>query len=398
MSLFRKQTQQSSGDFDYLSPNDCYLDTACQSLRPQCVIDAEMEYYQRYNACGGRVKYEWGETVDKKVEDTREQVLAYLGKSSRDYVVAFTLNTTYGVNLILNQLETAPYSRIVTSDIEHNSVFLPTIALRKRSGLERIVLPRTDDGSIVYKREQLKKSIAIFNAVSNIDGRVLSNIKDLASDIHAQGGVLCVDAAQAMVSQRATLSELDFDCLFGSSHKMYGPSLGFIVIKKTLLEQCAFNFIGGGMVSDVLNDSYTLIADETQRASRLEPGLQDWAAIIGFSQALIWLTKEDRYAESVRLASLLRNELKTIPEIVLTNESPSSIVTWYANGIDSHAIALMYSKNNIMVRSGYFCCHYYLQQVKNIPPLVRMSFGAHNTDTDIQTIIAATKTIFTILK
>ncbi|MFH0770493.1 MAG: hypothetical protein V1926_03900, partial [Candidatus Peregrinibacteria bacterium] len=62
MALFRKTDGKKAvndgggllPDFAYLDPSACYLDSACQTLRPQPVIDAEMAYYQQYGACGER--------------------------------------------------------------------------------------------------------------------------------------------------------------------------------------------------------------------------------------------------------------------------------------------------------------------------------------------------------
>jgi cysteine desulfurase/selenocysteine lyase len=34
------------------------------------VIDALKDYYETYGACGGRVKYAWGQKVDSLVEET----------------------------------------------------------------------------------------------------------------------------------------------------------------------------------------------------------------------------------------------------------------------------------------------------------------------------------------
>ena len=70
--------------------------------------------------------------VDEQIEATRESVIDYLGLSHKDYVCSFTMNTTYGINLVLNQLPTGIYEQVITSEIEHNSVFLPTIELAKR--------------------------------------------------------------------------------------------------------------------------------------------------------------------------------------------------------------------------------------------------------------------------
>ena len=63
-------SEQDAGDFGYLGPDTHYFDSACQTLRPQPVIAAVTEYYRQYNACGGRVKYAWGEKVDGIVADT----------------------------------------------------------------------------------------------------------------------------------------------------------------------------------------------------------------------------------------------------------------------------------------------------------------------------------------
>ena len=87
-------------DFEYLPAGAHYFDSACQSLRPQCVIDVLNEYYTDYNSCGERVKYAWGKQVDERVEETREAVLDLLKLKSKHYFVSFTLNTTYGLNLL----------------------------------------------------------------------------------------------------------------------------------------------------------------------------------------------------------------------------------------------------------------------------------------------------------
>ena len=85
--LFRKKDDtkivgaDSNSDFAYLPDSAVYLDSACQSLRPQPVIDAVNEYYQKFNSCGERVKYQWGLTVDERVSQTRLDILKFLKNS-----------------------------------------------------------------------------------------------------------------------------------------------------------------------------------------------------------------------------------------------------------------------------------------------------------------------------
>lgn len=394
MALLRRG--RAAGDlnqdknFGYLPPSDIYVDTACQTLRPQAVIDAMQTYYHEYNACGGRVKYEWGRKVDDQIGQARQAVLKLAGKAGRDYVAAFTLNTTYGLNLLLGQLPEGKFRRIITSDIEHNSVFLPTMTAAKRLGVPRQVLERRPDGTIDYKPADLAGSVIVVNTTSNIDGRNLPNARQLVRDAHSQDGLVIIDGAQTMAHHPEALQDLDFDALCFSGHKMYGPSLGVIVAKKSLLELLDYKFIGGGTVEDVQKDSYSLLRDDP--ASRLEPGLQDFAGIIGLKAAIDWRAKfkpEGLPAakQQQQLAEKLYAGVKDLPTVRLLNASPQPILSFATTKLDAHRLAVYLSAEGIMARSGYFCCHYFLHARHKLPPQLRLSIGLNNTHAQIDKVI-----------
>jgi cysteine desulfurase/selenocysteine lyase len=207
-------------DFDYLHDGDVYLDSACQSLRPRPVIEALNRYYTEHNSCGERVKYAWGRQTDELVEDTRAAVLKYLKLKNKDYSVSFTLNTTYGINLLLQQFKNGIFKKVVTSDIEHNSPFLATMTFAKRQGIPREVIVRNDDGSINIDEYDFTKALVVVNAASNIDGRKLLNIKDLIKKVHKQGGIIIVDAAQTLAHSSEILEKTEADAICTSAHKM----------------------------------------------------------------------------------------------------------------------------------------------------------------------------------
>lgn len=382
-------------DFSHIDVNDIYMDSSCQSIRPQPVINSLTEYYEKYNACGGRVKYKWGQKVDNKIEETRELVLDFLELSAKDYVCSFTLNTTYGINLILNQLPEGIYEQVITSEIEHNSVFLPTIELSKRLGIKRTVLPRAEDGSLIYnKDDNLVKAVVVVNAASNIDGRLLANIKQLIKDTHAVGGIVIIDAAQTIAHYHETLIGSDADAICFSAHKMYAASLGGVVIRKDLLRGLDKKIIGGGMVSAVHEQTYDLLPDEM--SSWLEPGLQAYGEIISLNNAIRWLqTVKPQGLKPTDYIAKLSNQLfvglSDIPNLQMINKSPSPVISVYSPNIDSHRLAIFLSGAGIMARSGYFCCHYYLIEKLQIPPLVRLSIGLHTTENDIIKTIEAIK-------
>ncbi len=369
------------GDFAYVDPDACYLDAACQTLRPETVIQTEDEYYRRTNACGGRVKYRWGQTVDDGVRKARSVLLAYAGKSDKEYVAAFTLNTTYGINLVLHQLRVDGFNRIVTSEIEHNSALLPTITWAERHHKARSVLARAEDGSLRYQAGDLEKSVVLVNAMSNIDGRRLRNARQLAEDAHAAGGILLVDGAQAFGHAIGLLRETDYDAAFGSGHKMYGPSIGFIIIKRALIDRLDPFFIGGGTVTDAEQDRFSLLREGDEAFAVLEPGLQNWRGILGLSAAIQWLDGQtDAWEREHALAQRLFDGLKDMPRVRLLNREPSAVVSFHVDGIDAHQLALYLDERKIMCRSGAFCCHAYLTHQLGLPPLLRVSIGLYNTE------------------
>ena len=379
-------------DFDYLKPGEVYLDSACQSLRPQPVIDAINDYYLNFNACGERAKYKWGKITDAKVDETREKVLKFLKLKSKEYTVSFTLNTTYGINLLLNQLEPSLFEKVMTSDIEHNSPFLSTMAFAERTGLPRIVMKRNNDGSIPLDDYDFKKALVVVNCASNIDGRKLLNINELIKTVHKAGGLVIIDAAQAMAHNSSILEKTDADAICFSAHKLYAPSLGVIVWKKSLLDKLHTYFVGGGMVDDVEETSYQLSADSPNHIyTKFESGLQAWGEIIGLGAALDWLTsrKKSDWQEFTDNYQALYDFLKASPKVHLVNHEANPTMSFYIDGIDSHLLGEALSRVGIMARTGYFCVHYYLDHICHYPPLIRFSLGLHTTKDDIEKVKTA---------
>ena len=409
--MFKKN---SKNDFSYLNEKDIYLDGACQSLRPLPVIETLETYYKEHNSCGERVKYKWGRITDEKVNATREKVLNYLKLKKKDYFVSFTLNTTYGLNLILSQFDAkkAKIKYIVTSEVEHNSPFLSTISFAKKNGVKRKVIARNSDGSANLE-DIPKNSLVVLNSASNIDGRVLKNIKEVIKKVHEDSGYIVIDAAQTMAHSSYILEKCDADAICFSAHKMYAPSLGGIIMKKSFESLIETSFIGGGMVDDVDLDSYLLSKDNPEHLyTKFEAGLQAWGEIIALGSAIDWLEKISKTAKK----TLQENEQKvfdffekygsvgevdkTIGErrlhkgkLHLLNYEPSSTMSFYVDGLDSHLLGEALAEEGIMTRTGYFCVHYYLDHKMHFPPLVRLSFGYQNTPEQIDKLLEALKKV-----
>ena len=378
-------------DFEYLGEGEVYLDAACQSLRPQPVIDALNNYYTEHNSCGERVKYKWGVETDEKVEATRARVLKFLKLPARKYTVSFTLNTTYGINLILSQIRADAFKKVMTSEIEHNSPFLATMAFAERTGLPREVMQREEDGSIDIEAYDFTGAVVVINCAANFDGRKLENIKAVTKAVHKAGGILIIDAAQAMAHSVAIIQGVEVDAVCFSAHKLYAPSLGVIVWRDDLAQKMNVGFVGGGMVDDVEKETYLLSAENKEhRYTRFEAGLQAWGEIVGLGAAIDWLERLPKTAwqNLENNARELYDYLAAAEKVHLVNHVANPTLSFYVEGVDSHLLGSALSREDIMARTGYFCAHYYLDHVLGLPPLVRFSLGLHNRPSDIEKVKA----------
>ncbi|MBR3386235.1 aminotransferase class V-fold PLP-dependent enzyme [Candidatus Saccharibacteria bacterium] len=376
-------------DFDYLGEGEVYLDCACQSLRPRPVIDAINKYYTEHNSCGERVKYKWGRETDALVDATREKVLKYLKLKAKKYTVSFTLNTTYGINLILSQLDASRFEKVMTSEIEHNSPFLGTLGFSNRTGLPREVMERNADGTIDVNAYDFTSAVVVVNCASNFDGRKLGNIQELLKAVHKAGGILIIDAAQAMAHSADVLRGVEVDAICFSAHKLYAPSLGVIVWRDELLEYLEPLWLGGGMVDDVERDTFVLSAEgKEHRYSRFESGLQAWGEIVGLGAALDWLEglSQKDWQNFTDNYNELYDFISSSSRVNLVNHEANPTMSFYVDGLDSHLIGEALSRENIMARTGYFCVHYYLDHVLKCPPLIRFSVGLHNRPEDIEKV------------
>lgn len=400
-----------------------YLDSACQNLRPRSVVEALEKYYFEHNSCGERVKYPWGEKTDELVAGTRRKVLKMLKLRDKDYFVSFTLNTTYGINLILNQLKSEFVKKVVTSEVEHNSPFLATMALAEKLKVPRVILKRDTDGALLMEEGKVypdgavvssddavvssddavlefdgdfSGAVVVVNCMTNFDGRQLTNLKEVVKRVHKDGGIIILDAAQAMAHCHEILVKTEADAICFSAHKMYAASLGVIVARRDLIPKLEQRFVGGGMVDDVFADHYLLSAENKDHAHTIfEPGLQAWGEIITLGAAIDWLgtkTKADK-ANLSSLAANLFEFLQSKEKVHLINEKPSTVMSFYVDGLDSHLLEKALGQEGIMARSGYFCVHYYLDKVLGLPPLIRFSLSYANTKEDIVRIKEVMKNI-----
>lgn len=371
-----------------------YFDTACQSLRPQSVIDAIDQYYIKSSACSGRSMHQLAAEVTRRCDETRTGLAKFLNAAKKDEVV-FTRNTTEGINLVANSLNLQPGDVVLISDKEHNSNLIPWQRLVKKNGITFKIIPSKEDNTfdLAAYEKMLDKSVKLVSVgyTSNLDGVSLP-VGEIIKKAHANGSLTLVDAAQTAPHRQINVKALDVDFLAFSGHKMLGPSgTGVLYGKYALLEKIDPFLVGGDTVASSTYETCEFLPPP----EKFEAGLQDYAGIFGLGAAVKYL--QDVGFDNIQKQELAINEAitKGIQDVeglhLIGPADPhlrSGIVTFYIDGIDSHRIALMLDQMaGVEVRSGQHCVHSWFN-AHNIKGSVRASIYFYNTLEEADVLIA----------
>lgn len=392
-------------DFSILANNKwIYFDNACQSLRPQPVIDAITEYYQEYPACSGRSMHSLATKVSQKCDEARAIISKFVGAKRKEEII-FTRNTTEGINLIANSLELQKGDVVITTDKEHNSNLIPWQILVKKIGIVHTIIPSCSDNTFnlkAYEKEMNRKvKLVSMGFTSNLDG-VMIPAKEIIQIAHRHNSLVLLDAAQTAPHQRINVADLDADFLAFSGHKMLGPSgMGVLYGKYKLLEKLSPFMVGGDTVSSSTYTSNEFLPPP----EKFEAGLQDYAGMIGLGKAAKYLMDvgfSEIQKREYELNTYLTEELLTIPDLSIIGPKNagkrSGIVSFYIPGVDHHQIALILNQSaKIMVRSGQHCVHSWFH-AHDIPGSVRASLYFYNTMDEASIFVKELKRVISVLK
>lgn len=379
-----------------------YFDSACQSLRPQSVIDAITHYYTHQSACSGRSAHSLAASVTKDTEKARATIARFFHAKHPEEIL-FTRNTTEGINLVAHSLGLAKGDIVVTTDKEHNSNLIPWQVLAKTVGIKHVIIPSLADNSFdleAYK-EVLTRKVTLVSMVytSNLDGMSIP-AHEIVKLAHKAGALVLLDAAQAAPHRAIDVQKLDVDFLALSFHKMCGPSgMGILYGKKKLLESLSPFMVGGDTVASSTYSSHEFLPIP----EKFEAGLQDYAGILGAAAACEYLSQVGFDAiqkQELVINEYLTAELSKIPGLTIIGspnaKDRSGIVSFYIPGKDHHQIALMLSEMGIAVRSGQHCVHSWFHK-QNIPGSVRISAYFYNTLEEAQEMVQAIIRIVSVL-
>ena len=380
-------------DFPMLKQDIIYFDNGATSLKPKCVIDKMVDYYENYSANAHRGDYDISYKVDLEYENARDEVMNFINAKRKEEII-FTSGSTEGLNLIANgffaNLVDAG-DEILISTSEHASNVLPWFRLAKDYGCVINTIPLDDSLHITI--ENVKKSITprtkiiALAGVTNVIGDVRP-IKEIARLAHENNIFIVVDGAQSVPHMKCDVEDLDVDFLVFSAHKMLGPTgTGVLYGKKELLEKLEPINMGGGMNESFDNPNSIYLKD---LPARLEAGTPNIAGVIGLGEAIRYINKigiDKIHERELHLREYLIEKLVKIPHIDIINlEADSGIVAFNIDDIFSQDVAYYLNKYNICVRAGEHCAKI-LKNATGVTNTIRISLYFYNTESEIDTLV-----------
>lgn len=389
-------------DFPLLMQNKIiYIDNAATSQRPQCVIDAEGDFYKNYNANPLRGLYSLSVEATEVYENAREAVRKFIGAEKSNEII-FTRNTTESLNLVAYSYGLSNVKKgdeIVVSIMEHHSDLLPWQMVAKTCGAELKFIECAKDGSIdLEKVKELitsRTKIVAMTQVSNVLGREYP-VKEIAKLAHEKGAVMVVDGAQSTPHMRVDVTDLDADFFAFSGHKLLAPmGIGVLYGKEELLEKMPPFLSGGEMIDSVTRTS----AVYAELPHKFEAGTVNAAGAAGLKAAIDYIEKVgfDYIGErEIALTSRAIEKMKKIPHVnIIGSENAdehTGIVTFTIDNVHPHDISEILAADGIAVRAGHHCAQPLLTHLE-LNSTARASFAFYNTENEVDKFTDSVATI-----
>lgn len=389
-------------DFPLLMQNKIiYIDNAATSQRPQCVIDAEGDFYKNYNANPLRGLYSLSVEATEVYENAREAVRKFIGAEKSNEII-FTRNTTESLNLVAYSYGLSNVKKgdeIVVSIMEHHSDLLPWQMVAKTCGAELKFIECAKDGGIdLEKVKELitsRTKIVAMTQVSNVLGREYP-VKEIAKLAHEKGAVMVVDGAQSTPHMRVDVTDLDADFFAFSGHKLLAPmGIGVLYGKEELLEKMPPFLSGGEMIDSVTRTS----AVYAELPHKFEAGTVNAAGAAGLKAAIDYIEKvgfEYIGERELALTSRAIEKMKKIPHVnIIGSENAdehTGIVTFTIDNVHPHDISEILAADGIAVRAGHHCAQPLLTHL-GLNSTARASFAFYNTEDEVDKFTDSVATI-----
>jgi len=369
-----------------------YLDSAASAQKPQAVIDAERQVYERAYSNIHRGIHHLSMIATDAYEQARGKVQRFLGAAESREIVLLR-GTTEAVNLVAQSYgrkHVGAGDEVLITGLEHHSNIVPWQLLCEEKGAALKVAPIDDAGQVdmaaFERRLSPRTRIVSVSHVSNALGTI-DPVRRMTELGHAAGAVVMIDGAQAAPHLAVDVQAIGCDFYAFSGHKVYGPSgVGALYGKAVLLDAMPPWQGGGDMIASVTFEKSTW----NELPYKFEAGTPNIAGGIALGAAIDWVAKVGLAAIAAHEHDLLEYGtalLQTRPglRIVGTAREKAGVLSFVLDGVHPHDAGTILDYEGIAVRTGHHCAQPVMDRF-GIPATTRASLACFNTREELDAL------------
>ena len=384
-------------DFPIFKNRDiAYLDSGATAQKPQVVIDAINNFYDKFNANPHRGAYTLSVEATAVYEDTRAKIAKFINARHPEEII-FSKNASESLNLLaysygLDNLKNG--DDVVISIMEHHSNLVPWQFATQKTGSKLKYMYINDKFEL--SKDEIESKITDntkidgITHVSNVLGTI-NNVKEIIKYAHKKGAIVIVDASQSIPHMKIDVQDLDADFLVFSGHKMFAPlGIGVLYGKRELLNKMNPFLMGGDMIEYVYEQKTTF----APLPNKFEAGTQNVEGVVGLGAAIDYINSigyekiQEHDREIVDYARERLSKLDYLDLYMTPNaENHSAVISFNIKGVHPHDVASILDSENVCVRSGNHCAQP-LMRFLGIDSTCRASFYVYNTKEDVDRLVA----------
>ena len=383
-----------------------YLDNPAGTLVPQMVIDAVSEAMASASSNLGGY-FSASRRADGIWRAAHDAAADLVGASSRREIIIGQNMTTLTLHLSRSIGRTLKRGdEIIVTRMDHEGDVSPWLLLAEDLGLVVKWLPfdretwRIEPDDLAALLGDRTRLLAL-NYASNLTGSI-NDVATLAAMAKAAGALVYVDAVQLLPHRLPDVATLGCDFLACSSYKFFGPHLGIVWGRESLL--AALEPYKCRCSSDALPERFETGTPQTELLAGLTAtaGYLEWLGEATGHEGTRRAKMQGAYAsfdayETVLTRKLIDGLLR-IPEITIhgiTNANRFSdkvpTVSFTHKRVSTHTFAKALAEQDIFVWSGH---NYAFEPVRHLgldeeQGVVRIGIAHYNTAAEIDRTLAA---------
>ncbi len=366
-----------------------YLNTGWAGPSTVSVVEAISQRleYESYNGPTSVEVLDSGEAIDL---EAREAVAGLIGASADE--VLLTSSTTDGINTVMTGLPWREGDEIVTCNLEHSSILLPSYQAQRLRGVKVNVLtfaPDESHESIVSKVEDAlteRTRMVFFSHIEYSTGlrMPVEGIRRLTA---GRGIWMLIDGAQGV--GHVSLDVRDIDCDFyampGQKWLLGPDGTGALYIRRSMVPLVEPVRVSGKWVTSYDHDGG--VEPDSDNIDKFIVGTSSAPLRAGFVEGIRFVREvgiSAIEARATRLAGMLKDRLAAMPHVQVLSpmDGPgqSGLVTFTIAGRDPEETALhLWDTRRIVIRDVKY------------PSCLRASLDFFNTEEEVEILADAVR-------